>query len=242
MFCSNCGAKLDDSAKFCPECGHPVNASGTVPAPVAETPAAPAFDTASAASVSGEVPVFQMPGTQPVIEQDPTVNQAPILEMPASSAPQTFSNVDPEPFRQDAPSYPEPIQFPEPPVFPDDPQPAAQTSQQSAPLYQQSSSIYQQPSAGTQTASANATQYNLNSTGQLPPTTGTYNTAAVQDNGKKSKKGSNSRYILPIIIVGLLIAAGWYFLFGGNSSNEPKVTDPTQLEEYQIAVEAFDSG
>ena len=64
MFCTNCGAQLEDNSIFCIQCGAKV--SGDTPAPVVEEPVV-------------------MEASAPVVEEVPVVEQAPVVE-------ETFSN------------------------------------------------------------------------------------------------------------------------------------------------------
>ena len=38
MNCTNCGAKVDDRARFCPECGHKLKSDGKTPEKSANDP------------------------------------------------------------------------------------------------------------------------------------------------------------------------------------------------------------
>lgn len=266
MYCSNCGAKLDDGAKFCHECGTPVlpiNTPQLLQQEAAPAPQTPAFGMGEPVSAPSEAPVLQMPqGTPASVDPDPAVSAAPVFEMPQPAASEPLPEA---PFRQDAPSYPEPVHFPEPPVFPGDdapvsaPQapvfPNAETPAQSAPVQ----SMYRESTNTAPTQFSGSTQYSGASvsgsgSGTPPqaPNVQSYdyghNGAAAA--GTKTKKKRS--YILPIIIIFALVAVGYHFFFGGGSDPGPgpepdpappiTVTDPTQLDEYKEALEAMEDG
>lgn len=66
MFCTNCGAQLEDNSIFCIQCGAKVSGETPAPAPVVEEPVV-------------------MEASAPVVEEVPVVEQAPVVE-------ETFSN------------------------------------------------------------------------------------------------------------------------------------------------------
>ena len=66
MFCTNCGAQLEDNSIFCIQCGAKVLGETPAPAPVVEEPVV-------------------MEASAPVVEEVPVVEQAPVVE-------ETFSN------------------------------------------------------------------------------------------------------------------------------------------------------
>lgn len=66
MFCTNCGAQLEDNSIFCIQCGAKVSGETPAPAPVVEEPVV-------------------MEASAPVVEEVPVVEQAPVAE-------KTFSN------------------------------------------------------------------------------------------------------------------------------------------------------
>ena len=266
MYCSNCGAKLDDGAKFCHECGTPVLPINNPQLPqqeAAPAPQTPAFGMGEPVSAPSEAPVLQMPqGTPASVDPDPAVSAAPVFEMPQPAASEPLPEA---PFRQDAPSYPEPVHFPEPPVFPGDdapvsaPQapvfPNAGAPAQSAPVQ----SMYRESTNTAPTQFSGSTQYSGASvsgsgSGTPPqaPNVQSYdyghNGAAAA--GTKTKKKRS--YILPIIIIFALVAVGYHFFFGGGSDPGPgpepdpappiTVTDPTQLDEYKEAIAAMEDG
>ena len=96
MFCTNCGAKLQENAKFCIYCGHPVEIDETVPPQVAQstqpipqhTESEPPVQTENAPA-SAEQPAESAP--------QPTASEAPVQteEAPASAEQQAESTPQP---------------------------------------------------------------------------------------------------------------------------------------------------
>jgi len=106
MFCTKCGKKLPDTAKFCTNCGAPVKArqipvvdpmaeEAPAAAPVAEEipAAAPAVEEAPAAApvaeeVPAAAPVVEEPSAaEPAAEEAPVVEEAPAAEPAAEDVP-----------------------------------------------------------------------------------------------------------------------------------------------------------
>jgi len=79
MFCTKCGAQIEDGSLFCVSCGAKIEGDAPAPAPVAETPVAPVTETPVApvepvatpyAPVEGS-PVVNPNFEQPVAPQEP---------------------------------------------------------------------------------------------------------------------------------------------------------------------------
>lgn len=104
MFCTNCGAKLQENAKFCIYCGHPVEMDETVPPQVAQstqpipqpTESEPPVQTEDV-SVSAGQPEASTP--QPAeSEASEQIEEVPAsTEQPEASTPQPAESAAPEP-------------------------------------------------------------------------------------------------------------------------------------------------
>lgn len=104
MFCTNCGAKLQENAKFCIYCGHPVEMDETVPPQVAQstqpipqpTESEPPVQTEDApASTEQPEESTQQPAESEASEQ---IEEVPAsTEQPEASTPQPAESAAPEP-------------------------------------------------------------------------------------------------------------------------------------------------
>lgn len=101
MFCTKCGAQLEDGAKFCTGCGAQTRFA-QVPTPEATAPAAPAAPATPAAPSAPQTPAWSAPASQ--TPPAPTAPQAPAWgapQTPAQSAsPQAGSWQTPQQTRQ----------------------------------------------------------------------------------------------------------------------------------------------
>ena len=110
MFCSNCGAKNNDGAKFCFSCGKPLQAPTPVekvetPAPAPVEPVAPVFDTDDEKTMvfmpnkSVETDVDATTAFTPVapVYNPPVVEQpvAPVYNPPVAPATPVYAPVEP---------------------------------------------------------------------------------------------------------------------------------------------------
>ncbi len=243
MFCSNCGQKLSDEAKFCPNCGTPVRALTTPVTSVPETdlqpdiqasePVLPVEPVPSADSVSVEEPVLYadtLPVAEPVFNVAPVANTAP-EEFPVSAQDENPIELPldlpvelPEEFLD------EPVQTPEYAV------PVAQVPfeyQQNVnePAYIQQSAAVTPPTYAQPIQSA-AIQPGVIQAGMNPPVV------------KETKKKKSA---LPLIIALLAIAAlvGGYFYYQSTPAVRFKKTmeraqEAYQSEDYQSASALFE--
>ena len=92
-FCSNCGAQLQDNARFCGECGQkqdvtPVQATPVYEAPVQQDPVceAPVYEVPVQQEPVYEAPVYEAPVQEEPAYEAP-VYEAPVYEAPAYEAP-----------------------------------------------------------------------------------------------------------------------------------------------------------
>ena len=113
MFCSNCGTKLQDGAKFCHNCGAPVifnaapveavfteDAPVEIPEPSFSAPVYTPSETLTPDTCIPE-PAFAAPEFTPA---EPVVSEAPVMEMPQDMYAQTASPyTSASPFDQNAP-------------------------------------------------------------------------------------------------------------------------------------------
>ena len=252
MFCSNCGTKLQDGAKFCHNCGAPV-ISNTAPAEnvIPEAPAQmpePTFAAPVFTPAEPEIPEYSVP--EPVFEPEiteipepafaapeftpaePVVEEAPVFEMPQDTYTGTASPyTSASPFDQNAP------------VSADAPKEIGGEVPSYSYTYgmPQSSATktadYSVPAGNPYTAAAPVTQ-----------TQGEYTAPAGSKKGSKSEK---RKRLIAIVIVFALLAGCWYWFFGrggkdsgGETEPSPSVTveDPTELPEYAEAVSALENG
>ncbi|MBE5760865.1 MAG: zinc-ribbon domain-containing protein [Clostridiales bacterium] len=151
-FCQNCGAQIDDNAKFCTECGTKVETVQVSPAqpaaPVYEAPAQPAAPVYEAPAQPA-APVYEAPAqpAAPVYEA-PAQPAAPVYEAPAQPAAPVYE----APAQPAAPMYQAPAQ-PAATVYEAPAQPAAPVyeapAQPAAPVYeapaQPATPVYQAP-------------------------------------------------------------------------------------------------
>lgn len=163
MFCTRCGARNDDTAKFCVTCGAPLMSAeqlaGTAPAapqpaapePVAPEPVAPDAAPEQAAPAPGFAAPEGMPAeppaaepvaaepVSPVVAEEPAAEPGPVVaEEPASepqpaTAPEPAAEPDPTPFDAPEPEQPAPW-VPQPSeAVPSQPAPWAPQLSQPAP-------------------------------------------------------------------------------------------------------------
>ena len=258
MFCSNCGTKLQDGAKFCHNCGAPV-ISNTAPAEnvIPEAPAQmpePTFAAPVFTPAEHEIPVSSVP--EPVFEPEiteipepafaapefmpaePVVEEAPVFEMPQDAYTGTASPyTSASPFDQNAP------------VSADAPKEIGGE----VPAY---SYTYGMPqSSATKTADNSVPAGNpYTAAAPVTQTQGAYTAPAGSKKGSKSEK---RKRLIAIVIVFALLAGCWYWFFGrdgkdGGGDHTPvpdpstipadTTDDPTQLPEYALALEAFENG
>ena len=92
-FCSNCGAQLQDNARFCGECGQKQEVT-----PLQETP-------------ESEAPVYEAPVYEVPVQEEP-VYEAPVYEAPAYEAPVYEAPAYEVPQQQYEPAYGAPVYDP----------------------------------------------------------------------------------------------------------------------------------
>ena len=270
MFCSNCGTKLQEGAKFCHNCGAPV-ISNAAPAETAE----PAFTVHVFTPVEPEITSASV--QEPVPEPAPADVTEPSFSTPVytPSETQTPDTCIPEPAFA-APEFTpaEPV-VSEAPVMemPQDmyaqtasPYTSASPFDQNAPVSAEApkeiggevpsySYTYGMPQPSTAKATENVSSSDnpYTTSAPEPQTQGAYTVPAGSKKGSSSEK---KKRLIAIVIVFALLAGCWYWFFGRGNKNsggditpspdpvpsQTSVTDPTELPEYAEAVSAMESG
>lgn len=85
MFCTNCGAQLEDNSIFCIQCGARVAA----PTPVEEVSESVSATVCEQPEVTEATPVVE---AVPVVEETPVVEAAPVVETEPTPVQPTFAN------------------------------------------------------------------------------------------------------------------------------------------------------
>ncbi|MBR4928850.1 MAG: zinc-ribbon domain-containing protein [Oscillospiraceae bacterium] len=271
MFCSNCGTKLQEGAKFCHNCGAPV-ISNAAPAETAE-PAftAPVFKPAEPDITSAPV---QEPVPEPAAEDIPEPSFSAPVYTPSET--QTPDTCIPEPAFA-APEFTpaEPV-VSEAPVMemPHDiytqsasPYTSASPFDQNAPVSAEApkeiggevpsySYTYGMPQTSAPRTAENSSIPTDNPYTAAAPVTQTQGTYTAPAGSKKGSKSEKRKRLIAIVIVFALLAGCWYWFFGRGNKNsggditpapdpvpsQTGVTDPTELPEYAEAVSAMENG
>ena len=247
MYCSNCGTRIQDGAKFCHNCGAQVvsNASSADEHITAAASAAPVTEP----SFGGQIPEpsFAAPQYTPA---EPEIHQAPVMDVPQGTYTTSSPYTGASPFAGDAPAAadaPKEIGG-EVPSY-NYTYSAADTAYRSAADSSASpytgGSTYMTPAATApaQNGTDSSSPYSGGNVYSMPEGV---NAVPV----KAGKKGTR-KYLLSIIITFLILGLCWWYFFGrGNSGVKPDDTDPapavnvdpTADEDYIRAKQALEDG
>jgi len=225
MNCTNCGAKLEDSAKFCGVCGTPAQVNA--PPPQEPVYSAPAYEPPP------QEPVYAAPAYAPPPQEQayPAPAYAPPPQEPVYAAPAYA----PPPQEQ---AYAAPI-YEQPPLDPSYPAPAyappPQEQAYAAPIYEQPplDPSYPAPAYAPppQEQAYSQPQYAPPPYGGPPPGA----TPGAAAGGRK--KGINLKILIPVAAAVLLLAvfAGlWFFtdiFTGGSGGGKTDTTEPPPRTE-----------
>lgn len=112
-FCSNCGAQLQDNARFCGGCGQKQEVTPVQETPVYEAPVyeAPVYEVPVQEEPVYEAPVYEAPVYEAPVPEAP-VYEAPVYEAPAYEAPVYEAPAYEVPQQQYEPAYGAPVYDP----------------------------------------------------------------------------------------------------------------------------------
>lgn len=222
MFCTNCGAPLNEGAKFCTSCGAPVADAGPAPEPEAQPSAnaasepAPMPDSASIPEPVSDAAAAFRPASESASEVEPVSGfdseSEPVAATEPMTIPEPVSGCDPE-------LAPEPMPGPAP-----DPVPASTS----------------EPSSDSAAASQSA-----------PTTAPDFQSAPAPDFSSRAatsspKKNTKLPIIIAAAVVVVALVVGGFFLLGKGGSGKlaeditPQIEELLE-EEYGDSFEGFAS-
>ena len=222
MYCSNCGTKIDDDAKFCLNCG--AKAAASVAAP-------------SVSSVETVYPV------QPVAQPEPVQTAQPVVQTePVQTAQPVAQTVPVQTTQPSGQYYPQPTIFPQgydpaSPTMPPYTQaetPAAAEAPVNIPQAAVQQTTYQEPVPGMNPPYVPGKSQPQVQAPQAMGQTPQYTAAPIQAAPKK-KKGKAGLIIVAALLILALIGAGLYYV----KSYRPK----KQIQDLsEKALAAYDAG